>query len=121
MKNILKKKDIILIIAVLLVAGIAFGAKTLFSEKGGEITITVDGKVYGTYSLDKDQTIDVDDHNTVVIKEGVAYMEDADCPDKLCIKQGKIDSNGEKIVCLPNKTIVEIKSDKESEEDVKVK
>ena len=48
-------------------------------------------------------------------------MEDADCPDKLCIKQGKIDSNGQKIVCLPNKTVVEIRSEKESEDDVQAK
>ena len=121
MKNILKKKDIILVIVILVIALIAFGAKLLFSEKGGEAIITVDGKVYGTYSLDQDQTIKVDDHNTVVIKDGVVHMEDADCPDKLCIKQGKIDSNGEKIVCLPNKTIVEVKSEKQSEEDVHAK
>lgn len=117
----MKKKDIILIIVILLVAGVAFGAKFLFDKKGGEATITVDGKIYGTYSLDKDQIIEVDDHNTVVIKDGVVYMEDANCPDKLCIKQGDIDSNGEKIVCLPNKTIVQIQSDKESDYDVKVK
>ena len=48
-------------------------------------------------------------------------MEDANCPDKLCIKQGKIDSNGQKIVCLPNKTVVEIRSEKESEDDVQAK
>ena len=56
-----------------------------------------------------------------VIKDGVVHMEDADCPDKLCIKQGQIDSNGQKIVCLPNKTIVEVSSEKESDYDVKVK
>ena len=48
-------------------------------------------------------------------------MEDADCPDKHYIKQGKIDSNGQKIVCLPNKTIVEISSEKEIEDDVQAK
>ncbi|MGM9531124.1 NusG domain II-containing protein [Intestinibacter sp.] len=117
----MKKKDIILIIVVLLVASIAFGAKSLLSKQGGEATITVDGKVYGIYSLDEDQTINVDDHNTVVIKDGVVHMEDADCPDKLCIKQGEISYDGEKIVCLPNKTIVQVSSDKESDYDVKVK
>ena len=117
----MKKKDIILIIVILLIAGVAFGAKFLFEKKGGEATITVDGEIYGIYSLDENQTIEVDDHNKVVIKDGVVHMEDANCPDKLCIKQGEIDSNGEKIVCLPNKTIVQIQSDKESDYDVKVK
>ena len=121
MKDIIKRKDMILIVVVLIVAAIGFGAKFLFAEKGGTVTIRIDGKDYGTYPLNEDKTIDIDEHNKVIIKEGVVYMEDADCPDKLCIKQGKIDSNGQKIVCLPNKTIVEVSSEKESDYDVKVK
>ena len=121
MKNIMKRKDIILIIVILIVVGMGFGAKSLFAQKGGEVIIKVDGKDYGTYPLNEDKTIDIDEHNKVIIKEGVVYMEDADCPDKLCIKQGKIDSNGQKIVCLPNKTVVEISSEKEGEDDVQAK
>ena len=121
MKNIMKRKDIILIIVILIVAGMGFGAKSLFAQKGGEVIIKIDGKDYGTYPLNEDKTIDVDEHNKVIIKEGVVYMEDANCPDKLCIKQGKIGSNGQKIVCLPNKTVVEIRSEKESEDDVQAK
>ena len=117
----MKKKDIILIVAIILIAGIAFGAKSLFSQNGAEVTVVIDGKEYGKYSLKEDQVIDVDGHNKVVIKDEKVYMEDANCPDKLCIKQGKITSNGEKIVCLPNKTVIEIKSDKESENDAVVK
>ena len=83
----------------LIIVGIGLGAKSLFSQKGGEVTIKVDGKEYGTYSLNEDKTINIDEHNIIVIKDGVVHMEDADCPDKLCIKQGKIDSNGQKIVC----------------------
>ncbi|MFR5116202.1 MAG: NusG domain II-containing protein [Eubacterium sp.] len=30
-------------------------------------------------------------------------MISADCPDKLCVNQHAISSNGETIVCLPNK------------------
>ena len=87
-------------------------SKIFICTKGGEVIIKVDGKDYGTYPLNEDKTIDIDEHNKVIIKEGVVYMEDANCPDKLCIKQGKIDSNGQKIVCLPNKTVVEISSEK---------
>lgn len=114
----MKKKDIILIVAILLLAIIAFGAKAIFSENGAEVIINIDGKEYGTYSLNEDQTIDVGGHNKVVIKDEKVYMQDANCPDKLCIKQEKVTFNGEKIVCLPNKTVVEIKSDKQSENDI---
>ena len=121
MKNIIKRKDAVLIIVILIIVGIGLEAKSLFSQKGGEVTIKVDGKEYGTYSLNEDKTINIDEHNIIVIKDGVVHMEDADCPDKLCIKQGKIDSIGQKIVCLPNKTIVEISSEKEIEDDVQAK
>ena len=35
-------------------------------------------------------------------------MKDADCPDKLCEKTGKISKNGETIVRLPHRVVVEI-------------
>ena len=35
-------------------------------------------------------------------------MKEADCPDKYCVKQGKIKNVGETIVCLPHKVVVEI-------------
>ena len=35
-------------------------------------------------------------------------MISADCPDKLCVNQHAISSNGETIVCLPNKVVVEV-------------
>ena len=36
------------------------------------------------------------------------YMSDATCKNKICVNTGKISKKGESIVCLPNKTIVEI-------------
>ena len=35
-------------------------------------------------------------------------MESADCPDKLCVKTGKIKDNSHDIICLPNKVRVEV-------------
>ena len=35
-------------------------------------------------------------------------MTRADCPDQLCIHQGPIHIQGETIVCLPNRVVVEI-------------
>ena len=43
-----------------------------------------------------------------VIKNGMAYMKHADCPDKLCVNTGKICRTSEKIVCLPNRVMVEV-------------
>jgi hypothetical protein len=35
-------------------------------------------------------------------------MEYADCPDKLCIRQGIVSRSGERIVCLPNRVSITI-------------
>ncbi len=86
------------------------------------VKVTVDGKVYGTYSLSKDDTIEIknvdgDVTNTLVIKDGVADVTAADCPDHLCVKQKAISKEGESIICLPNKVVVTVKSDTKSDID----
>ena len=54
------------------------------TEEGNRIQITLDGKVYGTYSLGKNRVIEVKDgsfYNKIRIEDGKAYMEEANCPD----------------------------------------
>ena len=80
-------------------------------EEGNKIQITVDGNVYGTYSLAKDQVIEVkekDFYNCIRIQDGKAYMEEANCPDGYCEEQGKISGRTQTIVCLPHKLVVEV-------------
>ena len=56
----MKKKDIILVIIILLVAGIMYGAiQYIQSGKGEIVKISVNGKVYNTYSLYKDEKIEI--------------------------------------------------------------
>lgn len=68
--------------------------KVIFDEKliGTTIPIKTD---YG-YNL-----VELDDNKVRVIE--------ADCPDKIDVKQGYISRIGETIVCLPNKLVIEIK------------
>ena len=80
-------------------------------EEGNQIQITLNGKIYGTYSLSKDQTIEVKDgdfYNRIRIEDGKAYMEEANCPDCYCEEQGKISGHTQTIVCLPHKLVVEV-------------
>ena len=46
--------------------------------------------------------------NTLVIEDGAVSVTQADCPDKVCVAQGAIRYNGETIVCLPNRVVVEV-------------
>jgi hypothetical protein len=107
----IKKADVILAI-ILIIAGIA---STIFLATGGVagemVIVSVDTKNYGTYDLVVNQVLVVQkngNYNKIEIKDGKAKMIDASCPDKLCIKQGSIDTTNETIVCLPNKVVVEL-------------
>lgn len=80
--------------------------------------ITVDGKLYDTVELTtKAQRIELQTefgHNLLLIDEEGIRMLDADCPDDLCILMGVKRNLGEKIVCLPNRVLVEIIGDEGS-------
>ncbi len=87
------------------------GMQLTRGEEGNQIRVTLDGKIYGTYSLSKDQTIEVKDgdfYNRIRIEDGKAYMEEANCPDGYCEEQGKISGHTQTIVCLPHKLVVEV-------------
>lgn len=108
----MKKKDLILICSVLVLAA-AFWlvprAVGLFgNSKEQKLRITVSGEEYGSYSLEEDQVIKVGDTNVCEIKDKKVSMISADCPDQLCIHQRTIQLQGETIVCLPNKVVLEI-------------
>ncbi len=105
----MKKYDIyfagiVLVIAVII--SLWYGA--MATQEGGQITITVEQKVYGTYLLLADQEIWINDTNLLVIKDGMAYMKDATCPNHDCVHQKAVSKKGEAITCLPNKVIIEV-------------
>ncbi len=90
-------------------------------QMGAQVKVTVDGVLYDTYPLEKEQEIAIEKDgvvtNRLVIRDGVADMIEADCPDKLCVHQKAISKTGETIVCLPNKVVAEIIGSEESELD----
>lgn len=108
----MKKNDVILGGGILIAALLLFLVMHLTrGEEGNQIQITVDGTVYGTYSLTIDQVIEVkenDFYNRIRIQDGKAYMEEANCPDGYCEEQGKISGRTQTIVCLPHKLVVEV-------------
>lgn len=115
----MKKKDWILILVVLCVAACAFLAHYLLRNTGaGEVIVEVDGKLTGTYSLNEDQEIRINQGSNILeIKNGRANMLEADCPDQLCVHQRAISASNENIICLPNRVVVEIRSKSENQID----
>jgi hypothetical protein len=99
------------VLAAALCAGIFVYTNT--RSKGQIANVYKDGKL--VYSVDlgsakEPHTEDIGG-NTVLIKNGSVMMKKAECPDKLCVKQGEIHNKGEAIICLPNKVIIEIEGD----------
>ena len=116
----MKKRDIILIIVLLVIAGASYLIMQTFSADGGKVVVTVDSTVVYEGELSKDDSYDIlqsDGSNTVVIKDGKVSMSQADCPDQICVDHKAISKTGETIVCLPHKVVVSIEDGEESEVD----
>lgn len=119
----MKKKDLFLIGILLAVGIVGFvvlkGIQKSAVSNQQVLKISVDGEVYGEYSLKDKQEIKIGDTNVCRIEEdGTVSMTEADCPDHLCVKQGKIKQFGESIVCLPNKVVLEIVTGDEKAEQI---
>ncbi len=116
----LKKTDIILIAILAVATAAAFIFIALTANSGEYVSVSVDGEITAHYPLDTDITVRIgtDAHgNTLVIKDGTARITDATCPDRLCESQGTVSHGGQCIVCLPNKTVITVVSDKNSPND----
>lgn len=114
-----KKGDIFIIILILLISGIAL-VMTVGRRTGESVIITVNGNTT-KYSLSENQTLqlksDNGGFNTVIICDHEVYMEEASCPDQICVHHKAISKNGESILCLPNEVYIEIESEEEKETD----
>lgn len=74
----------------------------------------IDGKAVAVYPLDEDVRVVLDpdgdgkDVNILVIKDGTAYVESADCRDGVCVSHPPVSKEGETVVCLPHRLIIRI-------------
>ncbi len=120
-KKLLRKWDMILITAALLAAGVFLLCINVFSGDGEYAVVEVNGETVVQLPLAENAVYDIDTGtnvtNTLKIENGEAKMISADCPDKICVNHRSISKNNESIICLPNKVIVMIVSDTESDID----
>lgn len=113
---------IAILLAVVVIAGLAF---FLLREEGDTVTVTVDGKPYGSYPLSEDRTVDIrtgdggGQLNRLVIRDSKAFVETATCPDGICAAHKPVSRDGESIVCLPHKVVITVRGTEQgSEPDV---
>ena len=112
------KRDLLLLGGFLLIAGL--GAAYVFSQSHGDrIRIYVGSALYQEADLSEDQVILIQQEdgkeNRLVIANGQAYMESANCPNQDCIAQtplrggdSQLRALGNWIICLPNQVSVEL-------------
>ena len=74
------KNDLIFIACLLTVVALVGAGFFFFRKEGDLVTVTVDGEVFGRYSLSENIRVDIvtgkdgEAHNVLVIENGVAYV-----------------------------------------------
>ncbi len=108
----MKKKhifDIILILSLLFVFIIILLVTNSEKGNGEAVRVSVDGEVKFEYSLEINGEYELNGGtNLLIIKDGFAYIKHAECKDQVCVRMGKISKVGQRIICLPNKILIEV-------------
>lgn len=84
------------------------------ADRGTVAVISVDGEVLDTIDLARvteSYEIQIDTqygHNTLLVEPGAISVIDADCPDHVCMKQGKLTGGGLSIICMPHRLVIEM-------------
>ena len=69
-----------------------------------------DGRTY-ELSLSEDDSLRVETSlgtNVIVVRDGAAFMAEADCPKGDCLRQRAISVPGQQLICLPHQLWVEV-------------
>lgn len=123
-KQMQQKNDLLLAFLVLLLALAVFAFQRFTAKDGGVAEVYAEKELLGAYPLWEEKSVVIrranGGVNHLVIRDGKAWMEEANCPDKLCVKQGSISRDREAITCLPHKVTVVIKSSLPSDVDAVV-
>ena len=119
------KNDLILIAALLVLLIVAGLCLFFLRAPGDTVTVSIDGQVRYTYPLSENRAIDIrtgeasKQHNRLIIQNGQAMVETANCPDGICAAHKPISRNGESIVCLPHRLVITVRTaDGETTPDV---
>lgn len=118
-KGLIKKGDLGILLFALILTGVLW-LHIGQQEEGDLVYITSKGETM-VYPLSKDNVIalteEMEFSNTIVVENGTVFMENASCPDQICVHHKAVSKNGETIICLPNQVFIEIESDRQREVD----
>ena len=111
----MNRNDKLLIAGMLLAAALFFLLFSTWGSKTGSVAvIRVGGEEVSRIPLDRDGAYPVEGklgESIIRIEEGSVRVETAPCPDLICVRHSAIRYQGEQIVCLPGRMIIEILGD----------
>ena len=112
----MKKRDLILIAGALVRAGALYLVSRLsLGTQAAVVVVTVDGveKLRRPLAMEGSYAIEQEDgsRNVICVGDGAVWMEEANCRDGLCIRQGRMKNAAKTIVCLPHKLVVRLEGD----------
>ena len=113
MKSRRARNDLILALCILASAALFFGFFRFFSRNGQVAVIEHNGQIIAQLPMDQDESYTFTSSkglNRIKAGGGFVWMEEADCPDGLCLKEGKISSTSQRIVCLPHRIVVRVEN-----------
>ena len=113
----MKKKDVIVILVMVVLAGVLFGgfklAESLNKDKE-EFGMVVHGnKILFYFDVNKDATYDFDGdygHMHLEVKDGAFRVYDVECPNQICVAMGWVEKDdlfaSIGISCIPDQIMV---------------
>ena len=120
----MKKKDILLVISIIFLIIVLFIVNNIINkEKSEVIEIYVNNEIYKTISINDEEDLMIEigsEYNHIKIHDGGVEMIAASCDDNVCVNAGFISKLSERIVCMPNKVVIKVKTseDVDNKEDV---
>ena len=119
------KWDKLLMISIALISLISLGfvKNKAMNSSQKYVSIQIDGEEIKQIIFDKKiigKTIPIRTkfgYNLIEIGDGKIRVIEADCPDKIDVKQGYISEPNEMIVCLPNRLVIEIIGEEHGKKD----
>ncbi len=110
----LRYGDFIVVGAVLVLSITLFAFSFFSSDERLTAEISLDGETAVQVSLStltQSETVRVGNCEILLERDGVTFIS-SDCPDKLCIKSGKLKKAGDTMACLPERVAVVLRAEK---------
>ncbi|MCX7711927.1 MAG: NusG domain II-containing protein [Clostridia bacterium] len=113
----LKKGDLFLIAAIVGIVALSYVGMQLVGLAKGDVhriaVIKKEDKEIKRIDLDTVEapykiTLSGAYNEVILVEKGRIRFDEADCPDKVCVKTGWLSKRGDAAVCIPDRTMIKI-------------